>query len=53
MIGNILGFWLVNWHMIWSCINLSESYINLPVFVIYVCMFIFITYAEVEEAIMR
>ena len=41
MIGKILGFWLVNWHMIWSCINLSESYINLPVFVcMYVCSFL-------------
>ena len=32
MIGKILGFWLVNWRLIWGCINLSESYINLPVF---------------------
>ena len=41
MIGKIPGFWLVNWHMIWSCINLSESYINLPVFVcMYVCSFL-------------
>ena len=38
MIGKILGFWLVNWP---------------PSICMYVCMFIFITYAEVEEAIMR
>ena len=41
MIGKILGFWLVNCHMIWSCINLSESCINLPVFVcMYACSFL-------------
>ena len=41
MIGKILGFWLVNWHVIWSCINRSESYINLLVFVcMYVCSFL-------------
>ena len=42
MIGKILGFWLVNWHVIWSCINRSESCINLLVFVcMYVCSFLF------------
>ena len=41
MIGKILGFWLVNWHVIWSCINRSESFINLLVFVcMYVCSFL-------------
>ena len=41
MIGKILGFWLVNWHVIWSCINRSESCINLLVFVcMYVCSFL-------------
>ena len=41
MIGKILGFWLVNWDVIWSCINRSESCINLLVFVcMYVCSFL-------------
>ena len=41
MIGKILGFWLVNWHVIWSCINRSESCIHRLVFVcMYVCSFL-------------